>query len=136
MGFLLVFDLTNEKSFLNVRNWIGEIHSNAYSEDVDLILVGNKCDLEGERIISKAQAQEFASQNNVDYIETSALMNINVAESVELLLDAVMESLTKNQDLSSITNQYPRKVASVPLTQENLANHSRKPTKNSYCCSY
>lgn len=101
-----------------------------------MVLVGNKCDLERERIISKARAQEFARQSHVEYIETSALMNINVAESVELLLDAVMANLIQNEGLASITNQYPRKISSVALTQENLEKYNRKPTKTSYCCSY
>lgn len=101
-----------------------------------MILIGNKSDLEGERIISAARAKEFADQNNVEYIETSALKNTNVSEAVERLLGAVMQRLPQIHGLPSITHQYPRKIATVPLTEENLNQHNGKPTKNSYCCSY
>jgi Ras-related protein Rab-27A len=133
IGFLLVFDLTNETSFINVRNWIGEIQVNAYAENVKLILVGNKCDLENERIISKARAAEFAKQNHVEYIETSALYDVNVAESVELLLDLVMDQLEQN---TPKPNQNAVKILNDQITKE-LIENSTKPRQNqSYCCSY
>ncbi|UJR31590.1 hypothetical protein I4U23_019076 [Adineta vaga] len=132
MGFLLVFDLTNETSFINVRNWIGEIQTNAYSENVDMILVGNKSDLENQRIITKARALEFASQNNVDYIETSAINNINVGESVELLLDSVIDRLEQNQ-----TFKNPNKKPPIDnITKQLLENHTKKKPNTSYCCNY
>jgi Ras-related protein Rab-27A len=135
MGFLLVFDLTNETSFINVRNWIGEIQSNAYSEKVDMILIGNKCDLENQRIITKARALEFAEQNHVDYIETSALENINVGESVELLLDSVMDRLERDSSIPP-PNQYSSKPSNEQITGRMLEHNINKKPRVSYCCSY
>jgi GTPase SAR1 family protein len=135
MGFLLVFDVTNESSFLNVRNWIGEIQSNAYSENVDMILVGNKCDLETERVISKIRALEFAQQSQIDYIETSALENINIAESIELLLDSVMNHLEENENFSK-KNLNLTKLSSGDINQEFQENHSKMKRNLSYCCNY
>ena len=132
---MLVFDLTNETSFINVRNWITEIQSNAYSENVDMILVGNKCDLENQRIISKTRAMEFAKQYNVDYIETSALKNINVAESVKSLLDSVMNRLQQNQSLSR-PNQDPKKTSNEQTINRDLESSLKTGPKVSYCCSY
>lgn len=123
MGFLLVFDVTNEASFLNVRNWIGEIQSNAYSEDVNLILVGNKCDLDNKRVITKLRAIEFAQQHQIDYIETSALENTNIAESVELLLDSVMSRLEEKEN-------FPERTA-----PSNPPIPDRQST-SSFCCNY
>jgi Ras-related protein Rab-27A len=135
MGFLLVFDVTNETSFLNVRNWIGEIQSNAYSENVDMILVGNKCDLEKERIITKSRAIEFAQQCQIDYIETSALENLNVAESIELLLDSVINHLEENENFSKSNPNLP-KLSSGEINQELLEKHSRRKNTSSFCCNY
>ncbi|CAF5096845.1 unnamed protein product [Rotaria magnacalcarata] len=135
MGFLLVFDLANETSFLNVRNWIGEIQSNAYSENVDMILVGNKCDLENERIITKSRALQFAQQNRVEYIETSALQNINVGESVELLLDLVVNRLEEEGHLSRINRRLFRPPI-VPLNPEASGRNTRKDIGSHYCCNY
>jgi GTPase SAR1 family protein len=135
MGFLLVFDLTNEASFTNVRNWIGEIQSNAYSENVDMILIGNKSDLDGQRIIERARALEFAFQNRVDYIETSALHNINVAKSVELLLESVMNRLEQSQ------NRLPPKPSSItvsddPILNRKLGQEKKEESALSICCRY
>ncbi|CAF0950710.1 unnamed protein product [Rotaria sordida] len=135
MGFLLVFDLTNETSFLNVRNWIGEIQSNAYSENVDMILVGNKCDLENERIITKLRAIEFAQEYQVDYIETSALQNINIAESVELLLDLVMNRLEENENFSK-KNSYLSKKPIEPINLGFMERNFRRKKDLSFCCNY
>ncbi|CAF3420467.1 unnamed protein product, partial [Rotaria sp. Silwood2] len=99
VGCLVVFDLTNEASFLHVRNWIDKIQNNVYSETA-MILVGNKCDLEKERVISKACAEDLAKEYNINYIETSALKNINVVESVKLLLDIIMERFEQNKNKS------------------------------------
>ncbi len=50
MGILLVYDVTDEKSFNNIRNWIKNIEQHA-SESVNKILVGNKCDLLDQKVI-------------------------------------------------------------------------------------
>ena len=101
-----------------------------------MLLVGNKSDLETQRIISKARALEFAAQNHVDYIETSALQNINVGESIELLLDSVMDRLEQNPSLPP-SNQYPFRSPNEQTTIGSLENNNnnRKPHV-SYCCSY
>jgi len=46
MGFILVFDLTKESSFLNVRSWVQQLQIHSYCEDPDIVLCGNKSDLE------------------------------------------------------------------------------------------
>ncbi|CAF1127914.1 unnamed protein product [Adineta steineri] len=135
MGFMLVFDVTSETSFLNVRNWIGEIQSNAYSENVDMILIGNKCDLEDERIITKIRALEFAQQYHVQYIETSALENRNVVESVELLLDTVMKRLDGDENFSKRNSSLPTK-SSEQIELDLLKKKTKTRTDLSYCCNY
>ncbi|KMZ07669.1 uncharacterized protein Dsimw501_GD27856 [Drosophila simulans] len=55
MGFLLIFDLTSEKSFLETANWLSQLRTHAYSEDPDVVLCGNKCDLLQLRVVSRDQ---------------------------------------------------------------------------------
>jgi GTPase SAR1 family protein len=131
----LVFDVTNESSFFNVRNWIGEIQSNTYSDHVDMILVGNKCDLDKERVITKLRALEFAQQYKVEYIETSAVQNTNVAESVELLLNTVMNRLEKTGNYSKPNQSLPRRAPEDP-DNRNLDGKLGRKTELSYCCYY
>ncbi len=58
-GFLLVYDITNLKSFQSIDNWLKRIQENAY-EDVPIILVGNKADLVSDRKVTKEQGQKKA----------------------------------------------------------------------------
>lgn len=52
MGIMLVYDVTNEKSFENIKNWIRNIEENA-SADVEKMILGNKCDLDSKRQVHK-----------------------------------------------------------------------------------
>lgn len=72
MGFLLVFDITNEKSFLEVQNWIEQLKIHAYCDDPDIVLCGNKLDLDYLRVVNSARARSLADKYKVPYIETSA----------------------------------------------------------------
>ena len=83
---LLVFDVTNRNSFHHLHEWISEAKANSHPErKMVLLLVGNKADLEMEREVSYDEAERFASQNNMNYIETSAKNGTNVQEaSIEM----------------------------------------------------
>ena len=48
MGIMLVYDITNEKSFDNIKNWIRNIEEHA-SADVEKMILGNKCDMNDRR---------------------------------------------------------------------------------------
>lgn len=53
MGFLLIFDLTSQRSFLNVRSWINQLQSNAYCDNPDIVLIGNKADLSDQSEVTE-----------------------------------------------------------------------------------
>lgn len=80
MGILLVYDVTDEQSFQNIRNWIRNIEQHASSE-VDKLLIGNKCDMEGDKVVERARAQRLADEYHIKLFETSAKSNINVTEA-------------------------------------------------------
>lgn len=77
MGILLTYDVTDERSFNNIRNWIRNIEQHA-SEGVNKILIGNKCDMLEKKVISKEQGQALADEYNVKFMETSAKSNIGI----------------------------------------------------------
>ena len=54
---MLVFDITNERSFENIKTWIRNIEEHAAS-DVEKMILGNKCDVVDKRQVSKEQAQQ------------------------------------------------------------------------------
>lgn len=80
MGILLVYDVTDERSFNNIRNWFSNIEQHA-SEGVNKILIGNKCDWVEKKAITKEQGQELADEFGIKFLETSAKANINVEDA-------------------------------------------------------
>ncbi|XP_027173797.1 ras-related protein RABE1a-like [Coffea eugenioides] len=80
MGILLVYDVTDESSFNNIRNWIRNIEQHA-SDSVNTILVGNKADMdESKRAVPTSRGQALANEYGVKFFETSAKTNHNVNE--------------------------------------------------------
>jgi len=77
MGFILMYDITNEESFNSVQDWITQIKNYSW-DNAQVILVGNKCDMEEERVISTERGRQLAEQLGVRFFETSAKENINV----------------------------------------------------------
>jgi len=72
MGILLVYDVTDEGSFANIRNWMRNIEQNA-SDSVNKVLVGNKSDMpEGKRAVTFAQGKALAEEFGISFFETSA----------------------------------------------------------------
>jgi len=115
MGFLLVFDLTNEQSFLNIRNWLDQLKQHSYCETPDIVLCGNKVDLDAMRVVTEERAKQTAQTYGLPYVETSAATGHNVDQAVNLLLDLVMkrmeEVVDKNTLSSNIGQPSPFKMA-------------------------
>merc|ERR1712032_667118 len=70
-GIMLVYDITNAKSFDNIHNWLRNIEQHA-SEDVEKMLLGNKCDMEDKRVIPKQRGEMLAREHGIKFFETSA----------------------------------------------------------------
>uniref|UniRef100_A0A6B2LMK2 Uncharacterized protein n=1 Tax=Arcella intermedia TaxID=1963864 RepID=A0A6B2LMK2_9EUKA len=77
-GCFIVFDICAPGTFIRVQEWFDEV--SAHCGGVVKVLVGNKCDLDGERKVSFAEAEGFAQQLGMTYIETSAKDGTNVKE--------------------------------------------------------
>ncbi|TKC35535.1 hypothetical protein EI555_009813 [Monodon monoceros] len=80
MGIMLVYDITNEKSFDNIKNWIRNIEEHA-SSDVERMILGNKCDMNDKRQVSKERGEKLAIDYGIKFLETSAKSSTNVEEN-------------------------------------------------------
>jgi Ras-related protein Rab-1A len=91
-GILLVYDITDDISFNNIEQWLGEINKFAVDK-VAKILVGNKMDLDAEngRVIDHETAKKFAAAHDLEWIETSAKENTNVAECFRLISKEILK---------------------------------------------
>eukprot|EP00301_Raphidiophrys_heterophryoidea_P013653 c21123_g1_i1.p1 GENE.c21123_g1_i1~~c21123_g1_i1.p1 ORF type:complete len:236 (-),score=60.07 c21123_g1_i1:300-926(-) len=95
MGILLLYDVTSEESFNNVRSWMQNIQENA-STDVLKVLIGNKCDLIDQRVISTEQGQRLANEYKIPFFETSAKTSENVEEAFTSVARDIMKQLRGN----------------------------------------
>jgi small GTP-binding protein len=93
-GAVIMFDVTNVKSFQNVQRWLEDINKQAPT-NVVRILAGNKIDLP-DRKVTESEAQQLASENDIFYVETSAKDNINVNSLFELLVDQILASQSRD----------------------------------------
>lgn len=96
MGILLVYDVTNAKSFDNIAKWLRNIEEHA-NEDVEKIIIGNKCDMEERRVIPTERGEEIARAHNIPFIETSAKANINIDRVFLELTDAILARTTAKE---------------------------------------
>ncbi|XP_071850638.1 EF-hand calcium-binding domain-containing protein 4B-like isoform X2 [Apostichopus japonicus] len=87
---IVVFDLTSEKSFLNVRNWMTNIEE-VTDEHVVKVLVGNKLDLEDSRQVQKKSAESLAASYQCLFYEASAKSGANVTDCIEELAHQLLE---------------------------------------------
>ncbi|KAH9300567.1 hypothetical protein KI387_012150, partial [Taxus chinensis] len=79
-GIIVVYDVTDLESFNNVKQWLNEIDRYA-SENVNKLLVGNKCDLTANRAVEYETAKAFADEIGIPFLETSAKNATNVEQA-------------------------------------------------------
>lgn len=100
MGIILVYDITNEKSFDNIKTWIKNIEQHA-NEDVEKMILGNKCDMEDKRVITKEQGEKLAADYGVKFMETSAKAKIGVEEAFLAIARAIKDKMDQSVPVPS-----------------------------------
>ncbi|KXJ17758.1 Ras-related protein Rab-4B [Exaiptasia diaphana] len=78
-GALLVYDISSRETFNSLTNWLTDARTLA-SPNIVIILVGNKKDLDADREVTFLEASRFAQENDLIFLETSALSGENVEE--------------------------------------------------------
>ena len=89
-GIILTYDVTDQNSFKNIRNWIKQIEANAQT-NVCKVLVGNKCD-KPDRAVTEEDGKKLADDFNMSFFETSAKTNQNVNEVFNFLTSEILKS--------------------------------------------
>jgi Ras-related protein Rab-1A len=127
-GIIVVFDITDKKSFIHLKNWFNDIDK--YAKDAYKILVGNKCDLEHNREVTYEDAKEFADTNELMYIEVSAKKSINI----DIIFETLTAELIKNTDKYNNTINNYQKVLNTKgyISLKEKEKDSLKKT----CCKY
>eukprot|EP01016_Furgasonia_blochmanni_P001549 TRINITY_DN10600_c0_g2_i3.p2 TRINITY_DN10600_c0_g2~~TRINITY_DN10600_c0_g2_i3.p2 ORF type:complete len:267 (-),score=26.85 TRINITY_DN10600_c0_g2_i3:60-860(-) len=86
-GVIIAFSMTDRHTYDRVNFWSKETTTYLNPEEIAIFIVGTKCDLKDERVVTEEEGRKLAIENNAKYIETSSLENIN--------LDLLFESLAK-----------------------------------------
>jgi Ras-related protein Rab-8A len=123
MGILLVYDVTDEQSFQNIRNWIRNIEQHA-ADNVDKILIGNKCDMISEKVVETSRGQELADEYDIKFFETSAKSNVNVVEGFIAIATDIKKRLMDNP---------PHNIGGGSGGVRIDAGNANKPTKAGCC---
>ena len=92
-GIILMYDITNRNSYDTISRWWDNILEHK-ERDFPVVLVGNKCDLEDERKVTKEEGEDIAKKYNVKFYETSNKDGINVEESFRMLIKLALSKMT------------------------------------------
>ncbi|KAM4872193.1 ras-related protein Rab-3B isoform 2-T4 [Thomomys bottae] len=123
MGFILMYDITNEESFNAVQDWATQIKTYSW-DNAQVILVGNKCDMEEERVVPTEKGRLLAEQLGFDFFEASAKENISVRQAFERLVDAICDKMSDSLDTDPSvmgTAKNTRLSDTPPLLQQNCS---------------
>lgn len=87
-GFVLTYDISNRPSFDHVIGWMRDIKTRA-PPDCDIVLCGNKSDLDNDRVVTYEEGKQLAEEYGVQFFETSALTGHNVEKMFTVLATTI-----------------------------------------------
>ncbi|XP_046844505.1 ras-like protein RAS2 [Xenia sp. Carnegie-2017] len=96
-GFLLVFSLTDRASFDEINKFYNQILRVKDRSEFPMIIVGNKSDLERERVVSSQEGNELGRQLRIPYIEASAKTRTNVDAAFHDLVRAIRKFYAQHE---------------------------------------
>ena len=133
-GAFIVYDITKKESFKNVDKWIKDLKEFG-DEDVTILIIGNKCDLEDEREVSIEEVKKKAELFDIGYCETSALKAKNIDYAFQTLIKLVAEKMEKEKNgANKYGNQSNVISTGVSLETKIIAECNRPKIKDKFCC--
>lgn len=102
-GIIVVYDVTDQESFTNVKQWLNEIERYA-SQDVQKLLVGNKCDLVNKKAVTYEDAKAFADKLEIPFLETSAKTATNVEKAFLTMASEIKNTIAQQPTITSSPN--------------------------------
>jgi Ras-related protein Rab-10 len=117
-GIMLVYDVTQARSFENINKWLRNIDDHA-SDDVVKMLIGNKCDMDDKRCITRARGEALAREHAIPFLETSAKNNVNIEKA---FFEMARLILKKTPEKTEIDRGGLKPIASPDNKQSNCMN--------------
>jgi len=130
VGALLVYAINARASFDNAQRWLDELRTKA-SEDLQIILVGNKNDLKDQREVTPEEGEAFARKNSVMFIETSALDKFHVEDAFKQLVTAIYETKTRGAAVTGSDEVVEEPKGTTIVLNDN---NDSEPAPKKKCC--
>lgn len=132
---LIIFDLTNHKSFEDVDVWIDQIYANCGEPLPAIIIVGNKSDLEDLRQVPQEEINIFSQNSKLPYYEVSAI----TGENINLLMENVAAISFKSINLAKTQSKSINKIVDIKTdSNSKLAlakdNNAQSDFETRKCC--
>ncbi|CDW82852.1 ras-related protein rab-10 [Stylonychia lemnae] len=130
-GVMLVFDMTNEKSYNNLTKWLGQINE---IRPCPYVITANKADLEEQRMICDEQVELIEQKFNTQCILTSAMTGQNVEEAFNTLINTIIQIKLQKLHKTGSTEQNSPTMTSASQKHKNSKIVRKGKKKESKCC--
>ena len=132
-GVILVYDISRRESFENIQNWWQELRDQG-EPGIEMILVGNKADLVGERVVTVDEGRNMAREKGIFFMEVSAKTNVEdcVRRAFTTLLDQIVEKQEQRLKDSQVFDLTERVDKMRPRSDEGSGTGNNAKTG---CCS-
>ena len=128
-GVMFICDVTKESTFENIKNWLIDSEQNSNNSNFKKILVGNKIDLQKERVIDKEKLENFANKKGMNFYEASAKEGTNV----DLIFTELAKLILEDKSDQQIKDEFCHKNRSLSVYSKE-SEESNNPRKKKGCC--
>ncbi|KAG8489152.1 hypothetical protein CXB51_017176 [Gossypium anomalum] len=129
VGALIVYDITRRSSFDSIKRWLDELSTHC-DTTVARMVVGNKCDLENIRDVSVEEGKSLAEEEDLFFMETSALESTNVQTAFEVVIREIYNNICRRA-LNSEAYKAELSVNRVTLVKDG----ANTPKEGFSCCA-
>ena len=123
-GIILVYDVANNDSFDNCLHWINEVKKYAPHENIEILLVGNKCD-RADRAVPYSIASKFAQSMGIGYLETSAKTNLNIDAVFHQMAASLLKKGANSNSIIKKGDSITSKETYISLLEAKLLQHEK-----------
>ena len=117
VGVLLVYDITNRNSFVNLTDWLNDVKKNLDYRNAVFFLVATKSDLNKLRQVREEEGRQFAKLHNMSFKETSSKLGTNVQEVFNSIAEQIYDRVQSGE----------LGVNSPAITKFNFSNNAHLP---------
>ena len=124
-GAFVVYDITRKNTFESVDSWISALRS-AADKNLNIIIIGNKSDLEDQRQVETEQGEEKAQNNEAAFMETSAYSGDNIDKAFDNMITDVYNKC-KSEMLANVE-------IDIGKSKDINLNQNKEDKKGKKCC--